>query len=655
VNDATCAGTGKDLTVVGGSLGTNATWEWYSDAGFLTSAGSGVTITVDPATTTTYYVRGEGDCNNTLPVTASVTVKVLSLDPTGILVSNDNSCIGELKILSVEGGSLGDEAEWYWYSDVALSIAEGTGDTIIVDPAFNTTYYVRAVGTCNTTTVVEQLVSVKQPSVAPSGASVNIGEFCQGEVENIILTYSGGILGDGAVALWYSEPDFSGDTVAIGNNVSITAPADTTTYFLRFEGDCNVTDAASVKVLVNPMAMPVISGDLEICEPADLVYTVSGVEGSVFNWSVSGGNIVGDTSGESITVMWTGEGAGWVSVSETTSGGCSASVQSDVVKYPAPVATEITSREGVVCWGEENVSYAIGGLENSNFQWNVEEGIISENFGDSIYVDWNVVPGSYEVSVVEITEHACQGDILRRLVQIEGPELDLGVDTHICDGDVYSIDLSGEYSSYLWSNGSVDASYSTIEEGWITVQVGDNHGCMIADSLYLSVYDLPEVELGSDTSICGDAGLILDAGSDGLLYSWSSGESSQQITVYQGERKEISVIVESQYGCISMDTIVVDECNVEFFFRDIPNAITPNGDDFNDVWNIVKLSGYTQAEVEIFSRWGTLVWKSEPGYSEPWDGKDMSGRDLPMDSYHYVIKLNVGNKDRITGIITVIK
>ena len=49
------------------------------------------------------------------------------------------------------------------------------------------------------------------------------------------------------------------------------------------------------------------------------------------------------------------------------------------------------------------------------------------------------------------------------------------------------------------------------------------------------------------------------------------------------------------------------------------------------------------------------MWKSEPGYSEPWDGKDMSGREMPMDSYHYVIKLNVGDKDRVTGIITVIK
>ena len=40
--------------------------------------------------------------------------------------------------------------------------------------------------------------------------------------------------------------------------------------------------------------------------------------------------------------------------------------------------------------------------------------------------------------------------------------------------------------------------------------------------------------------------------------------------------------------------IVIDECNVEYYFKDIPTAITPNGDGVNDVWNIEKLQTYTQ-------------------------------------------------------------
>jgi gliding motility-associated-like protein len=76
----------------------------------------------------------------------------------------------------------------------------------------------------------------------------------------------------------------------------------------------------------------------------------------------------------------------------------------------------------------------------------------------------------------------------------------------------------------------------------------------------------------------------------------------------------------------------------------------------NDFWRIDKLAQFSQAVVEIFDRWGTLTWRSEPGYSTPWDGRDLNGREVPMDSYHFVIDLNTGNKkDVVTGLITVIR
>ncbi|HEV8084200.1 MAG TPA: hypothetical protein VGP55_13420 [Chitinophagaceae bacterium] len=54
------------LSVVGGSLGTNASWKWYSGSCGGALIGSGTTIIVSPSVTTTYYVRAEGDCNNTI-------------------------------------------------------------------------------------------------------------------------------------------------------------------------------------------------------------------------------------------------------------------------------------------------------------------------------------------------------------------------------------------------------------------------------------------------------------------------------------------------------------------------------------------------------------------------------------------------------------
>jgi gliding motility-associated-like protein len=178
---------------------------------------------------------------------------------------------------------------------------------------------------------------------------------------------------------------------------------------------------------------------------------------------------------------------------------------------------------------------------------------------------------------------------------------------------------------------------------------------MASDSLYLTLQDLPVVDLGDDTQLCGNEGMELDAGSDGVAYIWSTGDVSQRITVYQNGEQEIWVIVEDAFACINSDTLVIEECNSEFYFRDIPNAITPNGDGVNDVWNLEKLSGYSQVVVEIFDQWGTMVWKSEPGYPVPWDGRNFNGNLLPVDSYWFVFNFNDGSNERFAGFVTVIR
>jgi hypothetical protein len=69
-----CAGNSTTLTVTGGSLGSGASWKWYSGSCAGTLVGTGTSITVSPTSTTNYFVRAEGDCNVTGCATTSVTV-----------------------------------------------------------------------------------------------------------------------------------------------------------------------------------------------------------------------------------------------------------------------------------------------------------------------------------------------------------------------------------------------------------------------------------------------------------------------------------------------------------------------------------------------------------------------------------------------------
>ena len=69
-----CPGVSVGLGITGGSLGTNASWKWYTGACGTTLVGTGTTLTVTPTVTTTYYVRAEGDCNNTGCQQVTVTI-----------------------------------------------------------------------------------------------------------------------------------------------------------------------------------------------------------------------------------------------------------------------------------------------------------------------------------------------------------------------------------------------------------------------------------------------------------------------------------------------------------------------------------------------------------------------------------------------------
>jgi hypothetical protein len=67
-----CPGISVGLGITGGSLGTAASWKWYTGSAGGTLVGTGTTLTVTPLVTTTYYVRAEGSCNNTADQSVTV-------------------------------------------------------------------------------------------------------------------------------------------------------------------------------------------------------------------------------------------------------------------------------------------------------------------------------------------------------------------------------------------------------------------------------------------------------------------------------------------------------------------------------------------------------------------------------------------------------
>jgi gliding motility-associated-like protein len=84
----------------------------------------------------------------------------------------------------------------------------------------------------------------------------------------------------------------------------------------------------------------------------------------------------------------------------------------------------------------------------------------------------------------------------------------------------------------------------------------------------------------------------------------------------------------------------------------IPNTFTPNGDGINDAWNIQKIGDYPKCTVQVFNRYGLLVYSSV-GYGIPWDGT-YNGARLLSGTYYYIINLNAG-VPLLSGFVTLIR
>jgi len=277
-----CSGSTTSLEVIGGNLGTGESWKWYSGSCGGTQIGTGLTITQIPTETTTYFVRAEGACDTTNCVSTTVTVNTLSTAATSA-TGTTPICSGSTTTLEITGGSLGTGANWYWYIGYYGGTYITSGASPVLSPTFTTTYFVRAIGTCNTTTCVSIAVTVNTLSTAATSATC-ITPICSG-ISTIIEVIEGS-LGIGASWMWYSG-SCGGTQVGTGLEI-IQTPYETTSYFVRAEGVCNTTNCASTTVTLNTNSTAATSatGTTPICSGSATTLGITGGNlGTEANWN----------------------------------------------------------------------------------------------------------------------------------------------------------------------------------------------------------------------------------------------------------------------------------------------------------------------------------------------------------------------------------
>lgn len=133
-------------------------------------------------------------------------------------------------------------------------------------------------------------------------------------------------------------------------------------------------------------------------------------------------------------------------------------------------------------------------------------------------------------------------------------QVDMGADTSLCSGDIVKLN-GGNFDHYQWSNGLSSSSINVSASGTYNVTVSDDFGCRGTDNIIVNVDPIPQVQLGNDTTICIGSNVVLDAGLHNS-YTWSNGESNQQVSVNQ--TGNYTVTVSDNNNCTATDDIMVN-------------------------------------------------------------------------------------------------
>jgi len=237
---------------------------------------------------------------------------------------------------------------------------------------------------------------------------------------------------------------------------------------------------------------------------------------------------------------------------------------------------------------------------------------------------------------------------------IVSPTVNLGDDEVFCGSlqpVIKTVGLPSNNESYQWSNGDIQSNSTLVGEGdhWVVVS---NKCGSASDTFNVRLSPYPIVDLGPDTTLCGNFNLLLDAGNPGMQYEWLPfGETTQVINAT--EQVVYTVTVTNDDGCATSDDFEIDDKCVSFTF--VPTAFSPNGDNLNDKF-APKLVNYEDYSMIIFDRWGEVVFTSDDIHLG-WDGK-INGEIAPLGVYYYSIRFITtenGEYKTVNGPVRIIR
>lgn len=339
-------------------------------------------------------------------------------------------------------------------------------------------------------------------------------DFCQGEVSQLSLVLAG-------LNHWIWS-DQSSDTILTVTQSGIYAITATDIH------GCVGIDSFSV--VVHPLPDPAISGPDRICPGSSAVLVVDSPY-TGYQWT-------GGSQQSTLTIVQSGD----YQVTVTDQHNCSNTASISIGEFPV-IPPEITGTDAF-CPGSSTTLHGPSG--QLSYTWSDGTTTPSVTLTE---------PGAYGLTVTD--PNGCLANNLFTITEFVVTAPWVQAPAGFCTGDSAVLLAQPGFQQYNWTDGS-SGNVQTIATGGIFgLAALDSNGCWSEQTVTVTEYPLPNVNIGGSSSFCTGGSTVLNAGGNYADYSWSTGQNTSSITVNQAGFYAITVT--DQLGCRNQDSVLVVE------------------------------------------------------------------------------------------------
>jgi gliding motility-associated-like protein len=370
--------------------------------------------------------------------------------------------------------------------------------SITVNASGTYTIIPTAAGFCPAPTSTTVVVNTN-PSVTIAGNNT----ICQGLSSNLSTTVP------------FSQYNWSG-----GQTSSTISTTTTGTYTVTVSDVNGCTATNTFNLTVNASPVPVISGTFAFCQGLNSVLSTT-LPYTNYNWSTG---VSTSTTNVSLGSTY--------SVAVTDANGCTGSSSQLITVYTPPLPS-ITGVSTICQGANANITASPAGM---NYLWS------NGSTNNSIQ------PSAAATYTVTVTDgNGCSGNANQVVSVNNNPTPAITGNLSACQGLSSTLGISTSFNSYAWSNGATTSTISVSTTGNYSVIVTDANGCTGNTSVLFNSLPFTNAVITGPVGFCTSNSATIDAGAGYTNYSWSNGNSGQQLNVTNGGAYTVTVTAAN--GC----------------------------------------------------------------------------------------------------------